>query len=85
MYETNWHHLLVVFRFHVSDLSSAHVYLRMPAGQTMADIPKDTLEDCIQLVKANSITGNKLNNVDVVYTPWSNLKKSASMEVGQVR
>jgi len=70
--------------FHVSDLSSAHVYLRMPAGQTMADIPKDTLEDCIQLVKANSITGNKLNNVDVVYTPWSNLKKSASMEVGQV-
>ena len=51
----------------------------------MADIPEDTLDDCIQLVKANSITGNKTSNIDVVYTPWSNLKKSASMEVGQVR
>ena len=29
--------------------------------------------------------GNKLNNVGVVYTPWANLRKTASMEVGQVR
>lgn len=29
-------------------------------------------------------TGNKVNNIDVVYTPWSNLKKTASMDVGQV-
>ncbi|KAI3885695.1 hypothetical protein MKW92_046721 [Papaver armeniacum] len=36
------------------------------------------------LVKANSIQGNKVNNIDVVYTPWSNLKKTASMDVGQV-
>ncbi|KAE9465765.1 hypothetical protein C3L33_02331, partial [Rhododendron williamsianum] len=28
--------------------------------------------------------GNKVNNVDVVYTPWHNLKKTASMDVGQV-
>lgn len=28
--------------------------------------------------------GNKQNNVDVVYTPWSNLKKTPSMDVGQV-
>ncbi|WMV42863.1 hypothetical protein MTR67_036248 [Solanum verrucosum] len=28
--------------------------------------------------------GNKVNNVDVVYTPWQNLKKTASMDVGQV-
>ncbi|KAF6145919.1 hypothetical protein GIB67_010965 [Kingdonia uniflora] len=28
--------------------------------------------------------GNKVNNIDVVYTPWYNLKKSASMDVGQV-
>ncbi|CAN1238921.1 Coiled-coil domain-containing protein 25 [Linum grandiflorum] len=28
--------------------------------------------------------GNKVNNIDVVYTPWSNLKKTASMDVGQV-
>ncbi|DBB14517.1 hypothetical protein WJX82_007992 [Trebouxia sp. C0006] len=70
--------------FHVSDLSSAHVYLRLPQGQAMSDISPETLDDCIQLVKANSITGNKTNNIDVVYTPWSNLKKTASMEVGQV-
>lgn len=42
------------------------------------------LEDAAQLVKANSITGNKMNDVDVVYTMWANLKKTPSMEVGQV-
>uniref|UniRef100_A0A1S3Z7N6 Coiled-coil domain-containing protein 25-like n=1 Tax=Nicotiana tabacum TaxID=4097 RepID=A0A1S3Z7N6_TOBAC len=30
------------------------------------------------------LAGNKVNNVDVVYTPWQNLKKTASMDVGQV-
>jgi hypothetical protein len=29
--------------------------------------------------------GCKLNNVPIVYTPWSNLKKTADMDVGQVR
>lgn len=28
--------------------------------------------------------GNKMNNVDVVYTQWSNLRKTAGMDVGQV-
>ena len=28
------------------------------------------MEDCAQLVKANSILGNKENNLYVVYTPW---------------
>ncbi|KAF5020970.1 hypothetical protein F66182_7016 [Fusarium sp. NRRL 66182] len=28
--------------------------------------------------------GNKKDNVTVIYTPWSNLKKDGSMEVGQV-
>lgn len=42
-------------RFHVDELSSAHVYLRMPQGRAWDDIPADTLEDCAQLVKANSI------------------------------
>ncbi|KAG0454636.1 hypothetical protein HPP92_023928 [Vanilla planifolia] len=27
---------------------------------------------------------NKVNNVDVVYSPWYNLKKTPSMDVGQV-
>ena len=38
----------------------------------------------MQLVKANSIQGNKLNNIDVVYTMWENLKKTPDMEAGQV-
>ena len=42
------------------------------------------IEDAAQLVKANSIDGNKVNDVDVVYTMWSNLKKTPGMEVGQV-
>ena len=137
-------------RFHVDELSSAHVYLRMPQGRAWDDIPPDTLEDCAQLVKANSIQvsagcpccllfganfdrhhgrgpgrirfmsllsrhagsalcidarqsspcsqchqttichrmcsfqGNKIDNLGIVYTPVSNLKKTQSMEVGQV-
>lgn len=30
------------------------------------------------------ITGNKMNNIDVVYTMWANLKKTQGMDVGQV-
>ncbi|XP_004501186.1 uncharacterized protein [Cicer arietinum] len=70
--------------FHVDKMSSAHVYVRLHKGQTIDDMSEGLLEDCAQLVKANSIQGNKVNNVDVVYTPWSNLKKTASMDVGQV-
>ncbi|XP_022139971.1 coiled-coil domain-containing protein 25 [Momordica charantia] len=70
--------------FHVDKMSSAHVYVRLQKGQTIDDISEGLLEDCAQLVKANSIQGNKVNNIDVVYTPWSNLKKTASMDVGQV-
>jgi len=36
------------------------------------------------LTKANSIEGNKKDNITVIYTPWSNLKKTAGMETGQV-
>ena len=69
----------------------------------MDKIPAPVLEDCVQLVKANSIQGaqsfvtffppaplltgakgNKQSNLSVVYTPASNLKKTASMDVGQV-
>ena len=28
--------------------------------------------------------GNKKNNITVIYTPWSNLKKTGDMAVGQV-
>uniref|UniRef100_A0A8C8I274 Coiled-coil domain-containing protein 25 n=1 Tax=Oncorhynchus tshawytscha TaxID=74940 RepID=A0A8C8I274_ONCTS len=71
-------------RFHVDKLSSAHVYLRMPKGLTIEDIPKEVLIDCAQLVKNNSIQGCKMNNINVVYTPWANLKKTGDMDVGQI-
>lgn len=70
--------------FHVDSLSSAHVYLRLKEGQTIDDIPKQLLEDACQLVKANSIQGCKLAEVQVVYTMWSNLKKLPGMKPGEV-
>eukprot|EP01112_Ceratiomyxa_fruticulosa_P010414 TRINITY_DN2759_c0_g1_i1.p1 TRINITY_DN2759_c0_g1~~TRINITY_DN2759_c0_g1_i1.p1 ORF type:complete len:206 (+),score=35.61 TRINITY_DN2759_c0_g1_i1:136-753(+) len=70
--------------FHVDNLSSAHVYLRLKKGADIKNIPPDVLEDCVQLVKANSIEGNKKDNISVCYTWWSNLKKTAGMDVGQV-
>ena len=70
--------------FHVDKLSSAHVYLRLPTGMSWDAIPEDLLTDLAQLVKANSIEGHKLNNLQIVYTPWSNLKKTGDMATGQV-
>jgi NFACT protein RNA binding domain len=70
--------------FHVDDLSSAHVYLRMRDGMSLDDLTEDLLTDCAALVKANSIAGCKLNNVYVVYTRWKNLKKTSDMVDGQV-
>ncbi|KAI9269122.1 hypothetical protein BDA99DRAFT_503629 [Phascolomyces articulosus] len=70
--------------FHVDKMSSAHVYVRLQPGQTWDDIPQAVVEDCAQLVKANSIEGNKRNNITVIYTPWDNLKKTPGMETGQV-
>ncbi|RMZ81063.1 hypothetical protein DV738_g2375, partial [Chaetothyriales sp. CBS 135597] len=51
----------------------AHVYLRLKPGQSWTDIQPKLLEDC-----------NKKDNVTVIYTPWSNLRKDASMATGQV-
>jgi len=70
--------------FHVDKLSSAHVYLRMPESMTWDTIPEALLTDCAQLVKANSIEGNKKDNLTVIYTPADNLKKTGDMAVGQV-
>jgi predicted ribosome quality control (RQC) complex YloA/Tae2 family protein len=46
--------------FHVDDLSSAHVYLRMKPEQTLDDLDPEILLDCASLVKANSIQGCKV-------------------------
>ncbi|OCH87328.1 cytoplasmic protein [Obba rivulosa] len=70
--------------FHVDKLSSAHVYLRMPEEMSWDAIPEALLVDCAQLVKANSIEGNKKDNLTIIYTPGDNLKKTGDMAVGQV-
>ncbi|KAI0931009.1 hypothetical protein AcW1_007123 [Taiwanofungus camphoratus] len=70
--------------FHVDKLSSAHVYLRMSEGMSWENIPEPLLLDCAQLVKANSIEGNKKDNLTIIYTPADNLKKTGDMAIGQV-
>lgn len=55
--------------FHVDDLSSAHVYLRMTKDMTLDDIPEAILTDCAALCKANSIAGCKKATVPVVRIP----------------
>uniref|UniRef100_A0A8C5P356 Coiled-coil domain-containing protein 25 n=1 Tax=Jaculus jaculus TaxID=51337 RepID=A0A8C5P356_JACJA len=70
--------------FHVDKLSSAYVYLRLHKGKKIQDIPKVVPMDCANLVRANSIQGCKMNNVNVVYMLWSNLKKTADTDVGKI-
>lgn len=43
--------------FHVDNLSSAHVYLRLKKGETFENIEQNLLDECCQLVKENSIEG----------------------------
>ena len=70
--------------FHVDKMSSAHVYIRLPRGESISDVPEGVIQECCQLVKANSIQGCKEARVKVVFTPWENLKKTSDMAVGQV-
>ncbi|KAJ2495057.1 Coiled-coil domain-containing protein 25 [Coemansia sp. RSA 1694] len=70
--------------FHADKLSSAHVYLRLKPGQSWETIPQPLLDDLAQLCKANSIEGNKKDNIAIIYTPWANLLKRGDMAAGQV-
>eukprot|EP01043_Picozoa_sp_COSAG02_P010641 COSAG02_NODE_378_length_23535_cov_35.310164_12_plen_578_part_00 len=81
--------------FHVDSLSSAHVYLRLPAetalcgceqrcGCLLELVSEEIIDEMCQLVKANSISGVKMASVQVVYTPHSNLRKEADMKEGSV-
>jgi hypothetical protein len=36
------------------------------------------------MASSRFLQGNKMNDIDVVYTMWSNLKKTDGMDVGQV-
>ena len=70
--------------FHVDKHSSAHVYLRLPREETIADVPPAIVHECAQLTKLNSIDGCKLNDVTIVYTMWGNLRKTGDMATGQI-
>jgi len=70
--------------FHVDDMSSAHVYLRLKDGETIETVSRAAIHECSVLVKANSIEGCKKNEVTVIYTPWSNLHKTHDMDVGAI-
>jgi len=49
--------------FHVDDLSSAHVYVRMMnPGMNLDDLPESVILECASLVKANSIAECKVRN-----------------------
>jgi len=53
--------------FHVAELSSAHVYLRVPEGVTsLKEIPDELVQECAQLTKANSIEGCKKDRVGII-------------------
>ncbi|ULU02966.1 hypothetical protein L3Y34_002504 [Caenorhabditis briggsae] len=71
--------------FHVDKVPSAHVYLQMPRGITIDTIPEELLDDCCQLVKANSKIGKKMDKATVVYTKRENLKKTKMMDSGEAR
>lgn len=70
--------------FHVADISSAHVYLRLQKAQRLEDVPESVITECAYLVKANSIEGCKRSEVKVIYTRWRNLNKTNDMEIGAI-
>lgn len=59
--------------FHVKDLSSAHLYLQY---EDFNNVPQELLTIIGQLTKFNSIKGNKLPSVKIIYTPVYNVYNS---------
>ncbi|EMG50115.1 CCDC25 Coiled-coil domain-containing protein 25 [Candida maltosa Xu316] len=77
--------------FHVDKLSSAHIYLQLTKDEIKNfksfenfTINENLLTQLGQLTKANSIKGNKLNNVSIIYTLVENLHTDGSMDTGTV-
>jgi hypothetical protein len=70
--------------FHAEDLSSAHVYLRLPDDKIIDDVPENVLNEVFQLVKEGSKDGRKKEFINICMTPWSNLKKTGEMETGAI-
>ncbi|QEU62400.1 Jlp2 [Kluyveromyces lactis] len=71
--------------FHADKYSSGHIYLKLkPDEKTLQDVPREVLQDCLQLCKSESIQGNKLPQCTILSTPWHNLRKSGYMKPGEV-
>lgn len=75
--------------FHVDKLSSAHIYLKLSSedrakGFDDLKLEPRLLDELAQFTKANSIKGNKANNVTIIYTPVNNLHTDGSMDTGVV-
>lgn len=75
--------------FHVDKLSSAHIYLKLSSEDRAIEFDDLKLEPMLldalaQFTKANSIKGNKANNVTIIYTPVNNLHTDGSMDTGVV-
>lgn len=70
--------------FHVGqNTSSAHLYLRtQPWMGTWDKLPEPIVNDVAQLTKANSILGNKKDNVTIIYTPASNVYSQGDFATG---
>lgn len=58
--------------------------MRRPIGESIDDVNPEVIAEMCQLVKNNSIEGSKASKVDIIYTEFSNLKKTQTMETGAV-
>ncbi len=68
--------------FHVDEMPSAHVYLRMKEPITSySEVPQTILDECAQLTKRNSFLGRKKKVVTILYTWASNISKLGRMNV----
>lgn len=70
--------------FHVDKHSSAHIYVRLLQKYTIETMPPELIAEAAQITKENSIEGCKLNNLTIIYTPYQNILKDGSMDVGTV-
>ena len=70
--------------FHLVGFASAHVYLTLPEGETINDISKETKKEIGKIVKDRSSLGRVVPLAVVAYTPWTNIKKTRKMAVGEV-
>ena len=59
---------LTFYRFHVDDMSSALVYLRMKLpNNSYEELSSKSVEECAQLTKENSIEVCKKKGLTIIY------------------